>query len=386
MVVSKASPPVTCSDSTINLEKGDPLVFGKYWKKKSDECSVVIQGWEFLSYLSDTSNVCWYMLPELKGAIQRLHHVVGNAVTQDKYIVIGTGSTQLFMAALFALSPSQTPDHPINVVSAAPHYSEYKPEIDVLRSAVVQWAGDAGVYDKNEPYIEVVNYPNNPDGTIRGPVVKSAAKGNLVHDLAYYWPQYTPITHQADHDVMLFTFSKCTGHAGSRIGWAIVKDIEIAKKMTRFVHLGSHGVAKESQARAAKIMGAICDDYQKFESIESELFFGYCKNILRERWEKLKGAIEKSKVFTLTKYPRAYCNFANESFETYPAFAWLKCEEGIENGESYMGKLKIRARGGPGFGVGPNYVRLTMIGMDDDFNELLKRLSMLSAIQISNSS
>lgn len=103
--------------------RGDPLVFGKYWKKKSDECSVVIQGWEFLSYLSDTSNVCWYMLPELKGAIQRLHHVVGNAVTQDKYIVIGTGSTQLFMAALFALSPSQTPDHPINVVSAAPHYS-----------------------------------------------------------------------------------------------------------------------------------------------------------------------------------------------------------------------------------------------------------------------
>lgn len=81
-----------------------------------------------------------------------------------------------------------------------------------------QWDGDASVYDKNEPYIEVVTSPNNPDGTLREPVVNSVAEGKLIHDLAYYWPQFTPITHEADDDVMLFTFSKCTGHAGSRIG------------------------------------------------------------------------------------------------------------------------------------------------------------------------
>lgn len=81
-----------------------------------------------------------------------------------------------------------------------------------------QWGGDAAVYDKNEPYIEIVCSPNNPDGTLQVPVVRSEAKGKLIYDLAYYWPHYTPITHQADHDVMLFTFSKCTGHAGSRLG------------------------------------------------------------------------------------------------------------------------------------------------------------------------
>ena len=91
----------------------------------------------------------------------------------------------------------------------------YPDEVDVLRSRLYRWAGDATVYDKDEPYIEIVTSPNNPDGTIRGPVVRSASEGKLVHDLAYYWLHYTPITHQADHDVMLFTFSKCTGHAGS---------------------------------------------------------------------------------------------------------------------------------------------------------------------------
>lgn len=89
----------------------------------SDECTVEIKGWELMSYLSDTSNVCWYMLPELGEAIERLHHVVGNAVTEGKYIVVGTGSSQLFQAALFALSSSEVSNHPINVVAAAPFYS-----------------------------------------------------------------------------------------------------------------------------------------------------------------------------------------------------------------------------------------------------------------------
>jgi len=103
------------------------------------------------------------------------------------------------------------------------------------------------------------------------------------------------------------------------LSWAIVKDIEVAKKMVTFVQSSSMGVSKESQTRAAKIIGVICDGYQNFKSIESELFFEYSKRLMRERWEKFRGAAEQSKVFTVTKYPRAYCNFTNEISETYPS-------------------------------------------------------------------
>jgi L-tryptophan--pyruvate aminotransferase len=72
----------------------------------SDECTVGIKGWELMSYYCDSSNMCWFMLPELRDEIERLHHLVGNAVTKDKYIVVGNGSSQLFQAALFAVSPS----------------------------------------------------------------------------------------------------------------------------------------------------------------------------------------------------------------------------------------------------------------------------------------
>jgi len=57
-------------------------------------------------------------------------------------------------------------------------------------------------------------------------------------------------------------------------------------------------------------------------------------------------------------------------------FIWFKCEDGIEDCESYLlERLKIRARGGTRFGVDSKYARISMIGTDDDFNEFLRRVS-----------
>ncbi|KAL1317150.1 hypothetical protein HN51_069234 [Arachis hypogaea] len=403
VVLKAASPPVPsvnkinngypCSNGTIkplitpspssfiNLDQGDPEVFRSYWRKKSEECTVVINGEDLMSYLSDTSNVCWFMLPELREAIQRLHRVVGNAsVGMDKHIVVGTGSTQLFQAALFALSPLDSPN-PINVVAASPYYSEYQEEVEILRSGLYRWGGDAREYDKNEAYIEVVTAPNNPCGSIRRAVANCEGEGKVIHDFAYYWPQYTPITQQYDHDLMLFTFSKCTGHAGSRIGWAIVKDIEVARKMTRFIQMSSIGVSKESQIRVAKIIGVICDSYQKIgSSLDSdELFFEYSNRKMRERWEKLRAIVEKSNLFSLAKYPKAYCTFTNNTSESYPAFAWMKCKGGIEDCESFLRNLKVFVRGGKRFGVDQKYARVSLLSRDEMFNEFLTRISNITS-------
>lgn len=95
----------------------------------------------------------------------------------------------------------------------------YPAVTDYLRSALFKWAGDAATFNpaaESAPYIEMVTSPNNPDGKIQHAIVNGT--GHVVHDLAYYWPHYTPITDAADHDVMLFTLSKSTGHAGTRIG------------------------------------------------------------------------------------------------------------------------------------------------------------------------
>uniref|UniRef100_M1DWU1 Alliin lyase n=1 Tax=Solanum tuberosum TaxID=4113 RepID=M1DWU1_SOLTU len=119
-------------------------------------------------------------------------------------------------AALYALSPTDQLE-PISIVSATPFNSAYPEVTDFVRSGLHKWAGDARKFKKNGPYIQFITSPNNIDGVIKEHVVNGDQE-KLIYDLAYYWPQYTAITSPTNHDVMLFTISKCTGHAGSKIG------------------------------------------------------------------------------------------------------------------------------------------------------------------------
>lgn len=372
------------SDSLINLDHGDPTVYEAFWGKMGDKCTLVIKGNDLMSYMSDMSRLCWFLEPELEEAIKRLHRVAGNAVVEDRYIVVGTGSTQLYQAVLYALT-APGGGEPVDVVSAAPYYSQYPAETDLLCSGLYKWGGDAYAYDKDGPYIEVVTSPNNPDGTIREAVVNNGGEGKVFYDLAYYWPQYTPITRPADYDIMYFTFSKSTGHAGSRIGWALVKDEEIARKMTRFVELSSIGVSKDSQIRAAKIMGAMCDSYQDFESGNPENFFEFAHQLMAKRWKRLREVVAGSEVFSLPKYPKEYCLFHGEFTESYPAYAWLKSKDGIEDCEKLLrDRYKIAGRGGRRFGVDPSFARVSMLSRAEVFEQFLNRLLGIKGIENGN--
>ncbi|KAL6493508.1 Tryptophan aminotransferase-related protein 2 [Orobanche gracilis] len=304
----------------IDLDHGDPTMYERYWQQMDDRTTVVIPGWKFISYFSDKKNLCWFLEPDFADAVIRLHKLVGNAVTDDRYIVVGTGSTQLIQAVLYAVTQPDASE-PISVVSAAPFYSSYPLITDYLKSGLYKWGGNAHKLKKdNKPYIELVTSPNNPDGSSRQAVVDQD-QGILIHDLAYYWPQYTPISSPpADHDIMLFTVSKSTGHAGTRLGWALVKDQELAKRMTEFIVLSTIGVSKESQFRAARILQVLSDSHEikgGFEESE-EAFFDHSYNLMAKRWKQLRDAVKTSKLFSLPEFPQGKCAFSGRTFGSQP--------------------------------------------------------------------
>jgi L-tryptophan--pyruvate aminotransferase len=355
----------------ISLCSGDPTVYERYWQENGEVTTMVIPGWQSLSYFSDENNLCWFLEPELAKEIVRVHKVVGNAVTQDRFIVVGTGSTQLYQAALYALSPHDD-SGPINVVSATPYYSTYPLITDCLKSGLYRWGGDAKTYKEDGPYIELVTSPNNPDGFLRESVVNST-EGILIHDLAYYWPQYTPITSPADHDVMLFTASKSTGHAGIRIGWALVKDRETARKMIEYIELNTIGVSKDSQLRVAKVLKVVSDSCG---NVTGKSFFDHSYDAMYERWKLLKQAAKDTKRFSVPDFVSQRCNFFGRVFEPQPAFAWFKCEEGIVDCEKFLREeKKILTKSGKYFGDELSNVRISMLDRDTNFNIFLHRIT-----------
>lgn len=357
----------------INLDHGDPTMYERYWQQAGDKTTVVISGWQSMSYFSDVRNLCWFLEPEFAKEVVRLHNIVGNAITEGQHIVVGTGSTQLFQAALYALS-SYGANEPISIVSATPYYSFYRQVVEYMKSGLYQWVGDAASFNEDKPYIELITSPNNPDGFMRQPIVNRTG-GMLVHDFAYYWPQYTPITSPADHDIMLFTVSKSTGHAGMRIGWAVVKDEDVAKRMTKFIELNSIGVSKDSQLRAAKILQAVSDSSEHGGDVEEgRNFFEVNYHLMAERWNQLREAVKQSGLFSTPEFPAAFCNYSNRTFRTQPAFAWLKCEGKIDDCESFLRGHKILTRSGKHFGVSPQYVRISMLDRDSNYHLFIKRL------------
>ncbi|XP_051136497.1 tryptophan aminotransferase-related protein 2-like [Andrographis paniculata] len=361
-------------DEVIDVFHGDPTMYESYWKQHGEKAMVVIPGWKFTSYFSSAENLCWFLEPEFANAVTRLHNLVGNAVTEDRNIVVGTGSTQLLQAALYAVSLPNATD-PIQVVSAAPFYTPYQTIVEFLKSGLYTWGGDAYKFDKDKPYVEVVTSPNNPDGQSRSAVV-NRRRGVVIHDLAYYWPQYTPITYRADHDIMLFTVSKSIGHAGSRLGWALVKDRKIAMKMTEFIMLSTIGVSKESQLRAAKIFRVVVDAH---EHRDSSAFFDHSYELMARRWCQLREVVEKSNLFSLPELPSGKCSFSGRTFTTQPAFAWLKCESKAEDCKGFLRNHKIIGRGGKHFGDSEKYVRISVVSRDKVFDKLTERLSNITS-------
>ncbi|XP_039143044.1 tryptophan aminotransferase-related protein 2-like [Dioscorea cayenensis subsp. rotundata] len=357
--------------SVINLDHGDPTMFESFWRANGEEATIVIPGWQTMSYFSDVSNLCWFLEPEFAKQIRRLHGLVGNAVVEDRHIVVGTGSTQLFQAALYALSPSDGLQ-PIPVISAVPYYSSYPAVTDFLHSGLFRWAGDANAF-QGENYIELVCSPNNPDGFMKEAVLKSDT-GKTIHDLAYYWPQYTAISSPANHDIMLFTASKSTGHAGTRVGWALVKDQEIAKRMTKYIELNSLGVSKDSQLRAAKILKVISDGYE-FPSSRDVKLFDFGRNHMRNRWERLREVVRETGIFSLPEFPSEDCSFTGDRTSSFPAFAWVKCEwENAQDCAAFLKSHNILTRSGKHFGVGLNYARVSMLDRDETFDIFIQKL------------
>ncbi|KAL5122864.1 Tryptophan aminotransferase-related protein 4 [Glycine soja] len=358
------------SDCIANASSGDPYFLEPFWMRHAASSAILVSGWHRMSYsYSDGS----YISEVLVKYIQKVHSIVGNAITKGRYFIFGSGSTQLFNAAVYALSLNSSVS-PAKVVATTPYYPLYRTQTQLFNSRDFSYEGDTSLWknntDSNSRFIEFVTSPNNPDGkltkrVLEGPNVKT------IYDRAYYWPHFTAIPSLADEDLMLFTISKLTGHAGSRFGWAIIKDEAVYQKMLIYLQLNTIGVSRDVQLRALKLLDVIVEG-------DGKEIFQFAYSTMRDRWIRLKKVISESKRFSLQKLsPRT---FFKRVRDPSPAYAWLKCERQEEsNCYEILEAAGIIGREGSDYSADNRYLRLSLIKSQDDFEILINKFKSLVA-------
>lgn len=100
--------------------------------------------------------------------------------------------------------------------------------------------------------------------------------------------------------------------------WALVKDGEIAKKMTKFIEISTIGVSKDSQIRAANILDVLSGSIDHVDLEESETFFDYSYELMTKRWRKLTEAVNRTKLFSLPEFSLKKCSFSERTFGQLP--------------------------------------------------------------------
>ena len=289
----------------------------------------------------------------LRTAIINIHKMVGNADYQNAYIVYGHGGTQLINAAAYALALKSNKKLP--VFSQSPYYNQYKAwaEFNALNN---YWNASYNQEEYSTDIIEFVTSPNNPTGEIRTPHYNSSA--NLVYDMVYYWPTWTNITYTASHDIMLFSLSKLTGHAGTRFGWALVKDFSVASDMRSFINILNIHTSLDTIHRAIRILTTMVD--------QEGQFFTNISSVMTERYNRILPLFANQSKFTI------------ESVTNPPTwfYLWIKCEEEVNCYDVFKGAYIL---GEPGtlYGAPPNYVRLQLTMRSIDFDLFFDRLSLL---------
>ncbi|MQL75573.1 hypothetical protein Taro_007954 [Colocasia esculenta] len=230
----------------------------------------------------------------------------------------------------------------------------YRTQTQFWKSKVFEWKGATSDWvnlaeASTENFIEIVTSPNNPDGRWQNAVLGGAA---VIQDRTYYWPPYAAIKSPADDD-----------------------DETVYNRMQDYMGMSSQGTSREAQLRALKLIKEMIPNIKGRDDI---FRFGYAQT--RDRWAKLNWVVSSSDRFSLQKLSPEYCNYFRTFRDPSPAYAWLKCERAADRDcYAVVTAGGIIPRRGTLFGADSNYVRLSLIRSQDDFNLMLQRMKELAS-------
>lgn len=306
----------------LDLKYGNPAFMFPYWETATKGHAIPAP----MGYTKEG-------LDSLKKAIIKLHKQYKNVDYKDKYLVIGSGATQLLAAAIHVIESDGY------VTAPKPYFPRFPGIAGVAGSLFIPYA-DRVKYSPTP----IITSPNNPTGKFQ-----ITPKRDYILDASYNWPQYTQLgTEYSQGPIIIFSAAKALGLASSRVGWAFVESEEIAKKMQEYIEMTTSGVSVDGQVRVQLAI------QQSLSNIHSP--FSYGKQVLEKRWKLIRLLSDRLPFKILSDSGM---------------FLWIY----MENIHGYLQEKMIDYMQGQYCGMqSPNYARINIGCSDSEFNELIERL------------
>jgi len=279
---------------------------------------------------------------KLNQAIRFLHKKYRNFNPDGKYLIFGNGVIDLTIN-LFR-TWSETEGKALYTYLNAPYFYQLPNHCNSANFACVPTQNET--LDPSE-VTEWVVVPNNPDGKIT----------NLPHyntkmwakDLVYYWPHLSGVGYNMvtdDSPIAVFSFTKFTGHAGVRFGWAFVSDITLAQDLAYRIRRNVYHYSASNLYHALTIINDI--------NANGIRFFDWAIALLQSRWSRYESMLAQQSVFKV---------------ESVRGTQYLWLSSGGRTEEELVDafyEVKISPMFGNSFGS-PGYVRINMLEFEDVF-------------------
>jgi len=324
----------------INIGSGQPYLFREYWNQINiPDTDIPIDYrmlYEFNLASPMNSELTAGLGGKLNQMIRSLHKKFRNFNPDGKYLVIGTGASQI-TGALYRVW-GEIAEKPIYAFSQTPFYYHLPPRCISAGSYYCRWTQNYTM-DVSE-ISETVIIPNNPTGKIDKPHYNTT---RLLEDLVYYWPHLSGLGYNIptrDPAISEFSLTKLSGHAGIRFGWMFFSDQALARLVSRKL---TDDQMHTSTANLYHVLRIITELYGN-----GNAFFDWTLQILDRRYTQLVAVLSEQSVFTLGSVRGT-------------AYAWLEQSQ-FSEGEivDVFSELGATALFGSEFGV-PGCVRINML-------------------------
>lgn len=300
----------------LDLTWGQPIFIAEQWvanKWKQDKHSAPITHVSNLKYQDDNATRA------LEFAIRAT-----NVSYPEHSLVLGNGASQILDAYSGVIGT--------RISYEAPHWPRFN--ILLNRNEYSSWGATP---------VKLVTYPNNPNGSLY-----DLSDADIV-DASYHWPHYYrkgEIPKKLVNDTIVFSFAKLTGFASMRLGWAFVRNKDMAAEMKDYIEMTTGPVSLEAQCKAFDIL--------KRKNIDPVV--AKAKQVLEYRWEQLEQFyVGKHRGMFLYVYDPEY------KFEA----------------------KNIKGQRGKAFGeASDDMIRVNIGCSTEDFKELIERISIMHGMPL----